>query len=80
MILSIPWSSTAYGAQIAFDDVISGTVKVRSKNISWGNWYTLLHSGNSSISDSTITLNGNSITVSKSDHTHPYLPLAGGAM
>lgn len=46
MILSIPWSSTTYGAQIAFDDVIAATVKVRSKSTSWGNWYTLLHSGN----------------------------------
>ena len=46
MILSIPWGSTTYGAQIAFDDVHSATVKVRSKSTSWGNWYTLLHSGN----------------------------------
>lgn len=34
------------------------------------NWVKLLHSGNSSISNSTITINGRSITVSKSDHTH----------
>ena len=34
------------------------------------NWVNLLHSGNSSISNSTITINGRSITVSKSDHTH----------
>lgn len=46
MILSMSWSSTAYGAQIAFDEVSSATVKVRGKNTSWGNWYTLLHSGN----------------------------------
>lgn len=46
MILSIPWDSTSYGAQMAFDDTLQGTVKVRGKNTSWGNWYTLLHSGN----------------------------------
>lgn len=46
MILSIPWTSTDYGAQIAFDDTTSGTVKVRGKDSTWGNWYTLLHSGN----------------------------------
>ena len=46
IILSIPWGSTTYGAQMAFDDVTSATVKVRSKSTSWGNWYTLLHSGN----------------------------------
>ena len=46
MILSIPWDSTSYGAQMAFDDVHSATVKVRGKSTSWGNWYTLLHSGN----------------------------------
>lgn len=46
MILSIPWGGTAYGAQMAFDDTTSGTVKVRCKGGSWGSWYTLLHSGN----------------------------------
>ena len=46
MILSIPWSSKDYGAQIAFDDIQYGTVKVRGKSSTWGNWYTLLHSGN----------------------------------
>ena len=46
MILSIPWTSTTYGVQMAFDDVHSATVKVRGKSTSWGNWYTLLHSGN----------------------------------
>lgn len=46
MILSIPWTSTTYGAQMAFDDIIAATVKVRCKSTSWGNWYTLLHSGN----------------------------------
>ena len=46
MILSIPWNSTTYGAQLAFDDTHAGTVKVRCKSNSWGDWYTLLHSGN----------------------------------
>ena len=47
IILSLPWTSTSYGAQIAFDDATSGTIKIRGKsNNSWGNWYTLLHSGN----------------------------------
>ena len=71
MILSIPWSSTSYGAQIAFDDATSGTVKVRGKNNSWGNWYTLLHSGNSNVSGGgnmwgssiTVNINGTSKTL-----------------
>ena len=42
----MPWNSTAYGAQMAFDDTTFATVKVRAKSNSWGNWYTLLHSGN----------------------------------
>ena len=46
MILSIPWGSTTYGFQMAFDDTLYGTVKVRGKADTWGNWYTLLHSGN----------------------------------
>lgn len=55
MILSIPWDSTRYGAQIAFDDVTAATIKVRSKNVSWGNWYTLLHSGNYNSYSPTLT-------------------------
>lgn len=46
IILSIPYTSTDFGAQIAFDDATSATVKVRGKASTWGNWYTLLHSGN----------------------------------
>ena len=46
MLLSIPWNNTAYGVQLAFDDTLTGTIKVRGKSNSWGNWYTLLHSGN----------------------------------
>ena len=46
IILSIPWRSSNYGVQMAFDDTTGGTVKVRGKSNSWGSWYTLLHSGN----------------------------------
>ena len=46
MILSIPWDSADYGAQMAFDEAHSATVKVRGKSNTWGNWYTILHSGN----------------------------------
>lgn len=46
MILSIPWASTTYGFQMAFDDTLIGNIKVRGKSNTWGNWYTLLHSGN----------------------------------
>ena len=46
MIISIPWASDSYGFQMAFDDTRSGDVKVRGKSNSWGDWYTLLHSGN----------------------------------
>lgn len=52
----------------------------RHLNDNFTNWVKLLHTGNSSISGSTITLNGSSITVSKSNHTHAYLPLSGGTM
>ena len=46
MIISIPWASDSYGVQLAFDDTRNGTIKVRGKSNTWGNWYTLLHSGN----------------------------------
>ena len=46
MIISIPWASDSYGFQMAFDDTRNGTIKVRGKSNSWGDWYTLLHSGN----------------------------------
>ena len=62
MILSIPWDSTKWGAQIAFDDATSSTVKVRSKNGNWGNWYTLLHSGNYNSYSPTLTGTGASGT------------------
>lgn len=56
MILSISWTHTTYGAQIAFDDDPSGLIKIRGKSTNWGNWYTLLHSGN--YSDYTVTKTG----------------------
>lgn len=62
MILSIPWDSTSYGAQMAFDDVHSAIVKVRCKSTSWGNWYTLLHSGNYNSYSPTLTGTGASGT------------------
>jgi hypothetical protein len=38
MVLSIPWASTSYGAQIIIDDNY-GTVKIRQKeNTTWSNW------------------------------------------
>ena len=46
MILSIPWSSTDYGFQIAFDDTTDGRIAVRGKSQTWGKWYRLIHSGN----------------------------------
>lgn len=46
MIISIPWTSTSYGAQIAIDDNKSGIIKFRAKNNDWGSWFTLLHSEN----------------------------------
>lgn len=46
MLISIPWGSTDYGAQMAFDDSINGNIAVRGKAQSWGNWYKLIHSGN----------------------------------
>lgn len=46
IIISIPWSSTTYGAQLAFDDTITGAMKFRGKSTNWGDWRTVLHDGN----------------------------------
>lgn len=47
MVLSIPWTSTSYGAQIIIDDNHGGVVKIRQKeNTTWSNWYTFLTSKN----------------------------------
>ncbi|MGM9964934.1 MAG: hypothetical protein ACI4W0_05720 [Bacilli bacterium] len=46
MIISIPWTSNSYGAQLAFDDTQDATIKVRGYSSSWGDWKTLLNSSN----------------------------------
>ena len=46
MLLSIPWTTTTYGAQMAFDDAASTTIKVRTKTTNWNPWKTLLHNDN----------------------------------
>lgn len=45
MLLSLPWNSTSYGGQIAFDDT-GGNIAYRGKANSWSSWYKLIHSGN----------------------------------
>jgi hypothetical protein len=56
MIISLPWTSTSYGAQIALDDTIAGAIKFRGKASSWGDWRTILHDGN--YTDYTVTKTG----------------------
>lgn len=46
MIISIPWTSSSYGSQLAFDDAEAATIKVRGYSSSWGDWKTLLNSSN----------------------------------
>lgn len=46
MLLSIPWSSTTYGFQLAFDDTTNCVMKGRGKATNWGSWHTFIHSGN----------------------------------
>jgi hypothetical protein len=46
MLLSIPWGSTDYGFQMAFDDSTNCVIKARGKAGSWGTWRTLYHTGN----------------------------------
>ena len=65
MIISIPWASDSYGFQMAFDDTRNGTIKVRGKSNSWGDWYTLLHSGNY-----TTYCTPTNIGAAPSSHTH----------
>lgn len=50
MLLSIPWTSTDCGFQLAFDDTAYAVMKGRGKANTWGDWYTFLHTGNSSVS------------------------------
>ena len=46
MIISIPWTSSSYGAQLAFDETPTATIKVRGYSSGWGDWKTLLNSSN----------------------------------
>ena len=45
MLISIPWGSATYGMQIACDDAKAGTIKVRGKDNSWGDWKKVWVSG-----------------------------------
>lgn len=47
MILSIPWTTSSYGSQLAFDDAAAATMKVRGMvNNAWGDWKTVLTTAN----------------------------------
>lgn len=46
MIISVPWTSSSYGAQLAFDDAQAATMKIRGYSGGWGDWKTLLNSSN----------------------------------
>ena len=46
MIISIPWTSSSYGSQLAFDDSQAATIKVRGYSSGWSDWKTLLNSSN----------------------------------
>ena len=41
LILGISYSQNEYGIQLAFDDAKSGTMKIRGKEYSWGDWKTI---------------------------------------
>lgn len=58
MVLSIPWTSTTYGTQLAFDDTKNPKVKVRGKSTTWGDWKEILHEGNLSTLLSTVATSG----------------------
>lgn len=61
MILSASWhTNNTYGAQLAFDDVTAGVFKFRCKNKTWGDWNTVLHSGN--YTDYTVPKTGGEFT------------------
>ena len=76
-ILQAAWNSEyRWNSQIAFPTQNRNGMYYRSgldDNTKWGAWVKLLDTGNSSISGNTITINGSSLTVSKSDHNHDYL-------
>jgi hypothetical protein len=63
----------SYRSRLAFNDL--GEIKIakchsESQQDWTDTWYTVLTSNNSGISGSTITINGDKIGVSKSDHNH----------
>lgn len=76
-ILQAAWNDEyRWNSQIAFPTQNRNGMYYRSgldDNTKWGAWVKLLDTGNSSISDNTITINGSSLTVSKYDHNHDYL-------
>lgn len=80
-ILHLAWdNNNGYDSQLALDAKGNNIYFRGQDGGTWSPWKTVLHNGNSSISGNTITINGSSITVSKSDHTHSYLPLTGGTL
>lgn len=80
-ILHLAWdNNNGYDSQLALDAKGDNIYFRGQSSGTWSPWKTVLHNGNSSISGNTITINGSSITVSKSDHTHSYLPLTGGTL
>ena len=80
-ILQAAWNDEyRWNSQIAFPTQNRNGMYYRSgldDNTKWGAWIKLLDTGNSSISGNTITINGSSLTVSKSDHNHDYLVVNG---
>lgn len=58
MIVSIPWSSSSYGFQLAFDDSAEGLIKIRGKSSTWGNWKKLWKEGDSITAPSITATNG----------------------
>lgn len=73
-ILQAAWNGEyRWNSQIAFPTQNRNGMYYRSgldDNTKWGAWVKLLDAGNSSISGNTITINGSSLVVSKSDHNH----------
>lgn len=84
MILSIPWSSTSYGAQLAIDDLTTGNMKFRGRSSStWGDWRTIIHDGNyttytvqkdgtGATGTWTISISGNASSASKLNSTRSF--------
>lgn len=77
MILSMPWSSAAYGLQLAIDDSTTPTIAFRGKSTSWGSWYKLLDSKNYK---KYVTPANIGAATSSHDHNSTYLSLSGGSI